>query len=156
MAQSTAGSAALPLFAPPRRPRGYSRPARPADDIRNRLRELLRDLRISQTEICRRLTAETPRQPWQPSRLSKLINGRLPFTIDDLTRICDVTGISRVELCRQQGREFLLLRQSPDFATHMNYILSQVNRDQLARAALRARQAQVRLRTRRRVRDDDD
>ena len=79
---------------------------RPSDPIRLRLRELLEARGVSQTTVCQRLTAKTG-ELWRMSRLSKLVNGRIVFCVDDLVLIAQVADISLVDLVREPGREFV-------------------------------------------------
>lgn len=152
----------LPLFEA--RVKGRApRPMKRAQEVRVRLKELLRALGISQTDLCERLNAEGPGKRWRLSRLNKLLNGHIPFGLDDLQEIADAAGLSMVELVRQSGREFVgdltptelrilqLLRENPSLADLISAVMPE--RRAAYRAQLKARAD--RLRARIKQRDDD-
>lgn len=78
----------------------------PADHVRLRFRELLHEKGVSQSVLCARLQARTGER-WRESRLSKLLNGRIVFVVDDLVLMAECADISLVELFREKGREFV-------------------------------------------------
>ena len=78
----------------------------PADHIRLRFRELLHEKGVSQSTLCERLEKRTGER-WRESRLSKLLNGRIVFVVDDLVLMAECADISLVELFRAKGREFV-------------------------------------------------
>jgi transcriptional regulator with XRE-family HTH domain len=83
----------------PRRPK-------PSDYIRTRLREELTRAQVSGAELARRLTEHTG-QPWSGTKVSKLLlgyNEDLIFRVDDLVAICEVAGLSLVEIVRDAER----------------------------------------------------
>ncbi len=107
---------------------------------------------VSQTELSRRLEADTRRR-WRVSRISKILNGHIPFTVDDLVLMCDAAGISLVSVVRQRGREFVadltpselnvieLIRENPTRADHVIALLPR--RGQTFRELQRASRSRV-------------
>jgi transcriptional regulator with XRE-family HTH domain len=67
---------------------------------RLRLRHELARRELSQNDIAGRLE-------WSPSRISKVLNGKIGMDLDDLAAICFAMGFSLVEAVRDHGLEFL-------------------------------------------------
>lgn len=77
-----------------------------ADDVRLRLRELLQTRGVSQTELTRRLTRASG-ETWLIDHVSKLLRGEIRLRVEDVVLMCEVAGVSLVELFREPGREFV-------------------------------------------------
>lgn len=106
-----------------------------AADIRERLRVALGQRRLTQAELCARLTRRTG-AIWHQQHMSKLLGGSNPMTLEQLVLICDVADLSMVDLVRQPGREFVadltpselrileLVRDVPEATGHIVQLLS--------------------------------
>ncbi len=77
-----------------------------ADPVRLRLRQLLADKGISQPKLCTLLSTATGR-PWLVQRMGKILNGHIELRVEDLVLICQVAGLSLVEVVRDPSREFV-------------------------------------------------
>ena len=77
-----------------------------ADDVRLRLRDLLQQRGVSQTELTRRLTRATGDE-WLIDHVSKLLRGEIRLRVEDVLVMCEVADLSLVELFREPGREFV-------------------------------------------------
>ena len=77
-----------------------------ADAIRRRLRDLLYERKISQSQLCARLSQITGEE-WLLQRLGKLLNGRIRLRVEDLVWIARAADLSLVELVREPGKEFV-------------------------------------------------
>ena len=67
---------------------------------RMRIREEMKRRELSQNDIAGRLQ-------WTPSRVSKVLNGKIGMDLDDLAAMCFAMGLSLVEAVRDHGLEFL-------------------------------------------------
>jgi len=77
-----------------------------ADDVRLRLRDLLQTRGVTQTELTRRLTKASG-ETWLIDHVSKLLRGEIRLRVEDVVLMCEVAGISLVELFREPGREYV-------------------------------------------------
>lgn len=75
-----------------------------ADPVRERLRELLHEKKLSHQRLCNRLTEMTG-EPWLVQRFGKLLNGSIMLRVEDLVLIARAAEISLVEIVRERGRE---------------------------------------------------
>lgn len=103
--------------------------ARVDDPIRLRLRQLLLDRKVSQTELCKRLTRMTGEE-WLIARLGKVLNGHIRMRVADLVWIAKAADLSLVDIVREPGRELVAdltdtelalvnaMREQPQF-THL-------------------------------------
>jgi hypothetical protein len=81
-------------------------PPQPADFIRARLRAALQAWGTL-SALRDRLNADAPTRKWSVSRLSRLLAGQIPLTVDECVLIVYAAGLSLVDIMRQPGREFV-------------------------------------------------
>ncbi len=70
-----------------------------AQRVRRRIREELDRKKIVQTDIAGQLQ-------WSQAKVAQKLNGRTPWTLDELEGLCFIAGISPVEAIRDRGMEF--------------------------------------------------
>lgn len=74
-----------------------------ADAVSERARRRLRDemaaKNLNQADVAGRLE-------WTQSRVSKLLNGKVELSVDDLAALCFAVDVSLVEVIRDHGLEF--------------------------------------------------
>lgn len=105
------------------------------EGIRQRLRDLLYERRLSHAQMCRRLTQQTGEE-WRVQRFGKLMNGIIHLRVEDLAVIAEVAGLSLVEIVREPGKEFVadltpselrvlnLMRDHPHLVPHLTALLA--------------------------------
>lgn len=83
----------------------YSAAMTVSDRVRQRLKDAMADLDMSQRELSEVLSSQT-QETWSQSRVLKVLNGHVELRVEDVNAIAGVVGISLCEAVRDPGMEF--------------------------------------------------
>ncbi len=70
-----------------------------SERVRLRIREEMHHKKLTQMDLVGRTL-------WTPSRMSKVLHGKIPMTIEDLESLASAVGLPLTELVRDHGVEF--------------------------------------------------
>lgn len=97
-----------------------------AQRTRKRVREELDRKKVVQSDIAGQLG-------WSQAKVAQKLNGRTPWTLEELEALCFIAGISPVEALRDRGMEFCAeLTPSELRFLEVYRALSQLDRDAIA------------------------